>query len=47
MTWSVVSIAAFTPTVPVDICGGSVCLDRFFGFLSGKIVLVVVVAVGM
>jgi hypothetical protein len=28
-------------------CGGSVCLDRFFGFLSGKIVLVVVVAVGM
>ena len=29
-------------------CGGSVCSDRFFGLLSGKIVqLVVVVAVGM
>jgi hypothetical protein len=31
-----------------DLCGGSVCSDRFFGLLSGKIVqLVVVVAVGM
>ena len=30
------------------LCGGSVCSDRFFGLLSGKIVqLVVVVAVGM
>jgi hypothetical protein len=30
------------------VCGGSVCSDRFFGLLSGKIVqLVVVVAVGM
>jgi hypothetical protein len=32
----------------LDNCGGSVCSDRFFGLLSGKIVqLVVVVAVGM
>src|ERR1035441_2405667 len=28
-------------------CGGSACLDRYFGFLSGKIVQLVVVAVGM
>ena len=35
------------PFITMD-CGGSACLDRYFGFLSGKIVqLVVVVAVGM
>jgi hypothetical protein len=35
------------PSIGKD-CGGSVCSDRFFGLLSGKIVqLVVVVAVGM
>ena len=34
--------------IGLHLCGGSVCLDGFFGFLSGKIVqLVVVVAVGM
>ena len=31
-----------------DVSGGSACLDRYFGVLSGKIVqLIVVVAVGM
>jgi len=28
-------------------CGGPGCSDRFFGFLSGKIIQLVVVAVGM
>jgi site-specific recombinase XerD len=39
---------SFRATGITEYCGGSVCSDRFFGLLSGKIVqLVVVVAVGM
>jgi hypothetical protein len=30
-----------------DYCGGPGCSDSFFGFLSGKVIQLAVVAVGM
>ena len=48
MTLGIPSADRPTLSPTTSYCGGPVCLDRFFRFLSGKIVqLVVVVAVGM